>query len=249
MNFKRLGINFIDQTLGKLFRFFHAITVPRPTIVHNVQTYLSEMAVKQSADFVFKSMDTALIFDRREELWAYCVNRLRNRKVLERVDDPVIAEFGVFNGKSITYFAELLPEFKLHGFDSFVGLEEDWPGTYHPAGYFDLKGKLPSVPGNVTLHPGWFEETLPKFLQTLEGNSWLPALIHLDADTFTPTKYVLNSFAKHFREGSIVIFDEYLGYPFWQNGEYKAFQEFVNEHGIEFKYLACSGQQVAIEFC
>ena len=45
-------------------------------------------------------------------------------------------------------------------------------------------------------------------------------------------------------------FDEYFNYPFWENHEYKAFQEFVNENKIEYKYLCYSskkfGSKVAV---
>jgi hypothetical protein len=33
------------------------------------------------------------------------------------------------------------------------------------------------------------------------------------------------------------VFDEYIGYPGWQEHEYKAFQEFVSEYGVDYRYL------------
>ena len=40
--------------------------------------------------------------------------------------------------------------------------------------------------------------------------------------------------------GTIIIFDEYIGYPGWKNGEFLAFQEIVEEYGIKYKYLGVS---------
>ena len=53
----------------------------------------------------------------------------------------------------------------VHGFDSFRGLPEDWAGRDGmKKGTFDVNGRKPTVPDNVVLHPGWFNETLPKFI-------------------------------------------------------------------------------------
>lgn len=248
MKIKNALLRLLDHSLGKVLRYLYVIMVPKQTVVHNIQTHMSEIAVQQSAEYAIANMQTALIFDTRQELWTFCISRIRKSEIIGSSFKPVFAEFGVFNGASITYFANLLPEFQIAGFDSFIGLEEDWPGTYHPAGYFDLNGVLPKVPKNVTLHPGWFEDTVPGFLDSLSPEDWAPVLLHLDADTYTPTKFLLESFASKIRRGTLLIFDEYFGYPFWQNGEFKAFQEFIANTGLKYSYLACSGQQVAIEF-
>lgn len=36
------------------------------------------------------------------------------------------------------------------------------------------------------------------------------------------------------------MFDEYCGQIGWREDEYKAWQEFTEEQGIKYKYLACS---------
>jgi hypothetical protein len=33
-----------------------------------------------------------------------------------------------------------------------------------------------------------------------------------------------------FRNGTVIVFDEYFNYPAWKDGEYKAFTEFLAEH-------------------
>ena len=155
----------------------------------------------------------------------------------------VILEFGVFEGTSINYFANKLPGHKIYGFDSFKGLKEDWNGTQHLAGMFDRKGKLPRVESNVILVDGWFDETLPSFI---ENNKDDFCFIHFDADTYKSTKFLLGQLANKIKANSILVFDEYIGFPGWRHGEYKAWQEFVKYSNIKYEYLAFSNQQVAI---
>ncbi len=48
--------------------------------------------------------------------------------------------------------------------------------------------------------------------------------------------------------GTIIIFDEYLNYPEWQQQEFKAFQEYVSSSGVEYDYIGfiLDSQQVAV---
>ena len=75
------------------------------------------------------------------------------------------------------------------GFDSFQGLKEDFWGTTFTKGAFSTNRKIPSFPNNVKLVEGWFNETLPSFLQEHATNF---SFIHLDADTYTSTKEILD---------------------------------------------------------
>ena len=69
----------------------------------------------------------------------------------------------------------------------------------------------------------------------------------MDADTYKPTAYVLNSLTKNLGKGTIVIFDEYFGYHNFRQHEFKAWQEFVNSEGIKYQYIGYTKMQVAIE--
>jgi hypothetical protein len=48
--------------------------------------------------------------------------------------------------------------------------------------------------------------------------------------------------------GSLIVFDELINYHGWENGEYKAFMEFVAERKLPFEYVAYNrtGSQVAV---
>ncbi len=69
----------------------------------------------------------------------------------------------------------------------------------------------------------------------------------MDADTYKPTSYVLESLSSNIASGAIIIFDEYFGYPNWRQHEFKAWQEFVLAHNVKYRYIAYSDMQCAIE--
>ncbi|HUQ58450.1 class I SAM-dependent methyltransferase [Lentzea sp.] len=139
-------------------------------------------------------------------------------------------EFGVYTGGTLKVIANAR-DGEVYGFDSFEGLPEDWRNGF-PAGTFTMDG-LPDVPG-AELVPGWFDETLPKFLEEHQGPV---TLLHVDCDLYSSTKTVLDLVGPRLVEGSVVIFDEYFNYPQWQEHEHKAWMEHVEAHGVEFDYL------------
>lgn len=137
----------------------------------------------------------------------------------------------------------MLPNWKLYGFDSFLGLQENW-GDVLPRGAFSTGGDLPKVAENVTLIPGWFHDTLPKFLEIL-GNQPI-TLLHMDADTYESTKFVLTKLSANIKPGTVIIFDEYYGYsPEWHLHEYKAFNEFCSEFDVKYRALGYTNIAVA----
>lgn len=165
-------------------------------------------------------------------------------------------EFGVFEGKSINYLSEKLPNKKFVGFDSFEGLPEDWiHGTKNrKKGHFTLNGKLPEVNKNVTLIKGFYDSTLEPFLK--ETKSKKISYLHLDSDLYSSTKYVLTTLTKYSMnmKDCIVRFDDFcdwrydqgvkdkrsprMPYTNWKNGDYKAWNEWVEENNIEYEEIA-----------
>ncbi len=203
----------------------------------SVYQLLRERAIKESAKYAEAHLDTAMIFDRAPALWTYAASRAN-------ISDGLILEFGVFKGRSINHFAKCFSDQRLHGFDSFEGLAEDWTGYHLAKGAFDQGGQLPRVAGNVTLHKGWFHQSLPDFLSENQGSI---RFCHMDCDTYPSSKYVLDTIAPRFVQGSIIVFDEYYGYPNWRSGEFRAWQEVVAEHNLSYDYIGFSNMQVAIE--
>jgi hypothetical protein len=152
-------------------------------------------------------------------------------------------EFGVFRGGSIRYIANRRREETIHGFDSFEGLPQSWPGERLDKGAFTLAGKLPRVPANVHLHKGWFETTVPDWLKANEGPI---AFMHIDCDLYSSTKTIFDQLSERIVEGTVIVFDDYFAYPNWQNHSFKAFHEFVEARGIAYEYLAYAYRQAAV---
>jgi hypothetical protein len=44
---------------------------------------------------------------------------------------------------------------------------------------------------------------------------------------------------------TVIVFDEYFNYPFWREGEFKAFQEFIQARNCRYRYLGYAHKQVA----
>lgn len=158
-------------------------------------------------------------------------------------EDDLVLEFGSWSGRTINHLAGELPRHRLFGFDSFEGLPEDWRSDF-PKGAFRRDG-LPDVPGNVELVVGWFDQTLPPFLDQHPGPI---GLVHIDCDLYSSTKTVLEALEPRLREGTVLVFDEFFNYPGWQRHEYRAFVEFVDGHHWGYRYVGCNPhhQQVAV---
>ena len=146
-------------------------------------------------------------------------------------------EFGVFAGNSINLISSTLPDKIIYGFDSFEGLPENWREGFSK-GTFNRKGGLPQVNDNVRLVKGWFNETLPEFVKAHPEQC---AFIHIDCDLYSSTKTVLDTLKNQIGAGTVIAFDEYYNYPGWQDdGEYRAFNDFVAWNHLEFEYVARS---------
>ena len=146
----------------------------------------------------------------------------------------MILEFGVRYGTSIRQLASLTSK-PLYGFDSFEGLPEDW--HQESKLIYSTSGRIPKVPAHVTLIPGWFEETLPVFL---EKHGEDIALINIDCDIYSSTKTVLDLLSPRIKKGTIILFDEYIGNLHWEEDEHKAFMESIDTYQWKYEYLLYS---------
>lgn len=190
-------------------------------------TELQYRARQQSVDYILVHMGDALVFADR---W-----RLMEFAAAEAPPRGLVLEFGVADGGSIRHLAATLPDRPIHGFDSFEGLPEHWSGTFERRGKFGRGGELPPVPPSVSLHKGWFTDTLPGFLAARPEEP--VALLHVDCDIYSSTATVFAHLGPRLRPGTVIVFDEYFNYPNWQRHEWRAFQEFVRDSGFSYRYL------------
>jgi hypothetical protein len=192
-------------------------------------------ALQRSVDYIERAMPDALGLESQRELIDYSLQAVGA--------EGHYLEFGVFTGGTIRYIAKRIGPRTIHGFDSFEGFAEVWSGFSLANKTFDVKGRLPRVPGNVQLHRGYFDASLP---QWLADNPGPVAFVHVDCNLYSSTKTVLDLLAPRLVRGSVILFDEYFNYPNWEQHEFKAFQEFVSANAIKYEYLAFARQQVAV---
>lgn len=192
------------------------------TVIKPVQIVV-QRAHDRAADFIEKHVATALVFRRKRRLQQYVASMVSG--------DGLCIECGVFEGASINFVAGLLPDRTFFGFDSFEGLVEDWTGNDHRSGHFDLSGQLPKVEPNVHLIKGWVDDTFQPFLDENDGAI---DYLHVDTDTYSPAKTILDAAKPRLVPGSLILFDELFGYPGWENHEFKALNEVLPEDCYEW---------------
>jgi len=179
-------------------------------------------------------------FPSREEMFAHL-----HAEHFENGSRPLdYLEFGVFEGKSLRHWCSLNshPESRFFGFDSFQGLPESWNGA--PTGTYSAAGKLPDIRDHrVQLIIGWFQESLPKFLETYHPEN--PLVVHNDSDLYSSTLYTLTSLNSVLRPGALIIFDEFYD----PVHEYRALFEYAASYMRKFRVVAAtrSFTQAAVE--
>jgi O-methyltransferase len=96
----------------------------------------------------------------------------------------------------------------------------------------------------VSSHKGWFQNSLPPFLQAFRPRNRL--LIHCDADLYTSTLFVLCTLHSYLKPGSLIVFDEFSG----ATDEFRAFTDYTSSFLQKFRVVAQVGNQcdqVAVE--
>jgi hypothetical protein len=160
--------------------------------------------------------------------------RLENLKTAFNMKPTIghILEFGVGEGRSLRFLTRLTSK-TIFGFDSFDGLPEDWvmsdTHTYE-AGSF--KYDPPSIKG-VKYVPGWFKDTIPTWKSENPG---MVSFMHIDSDIYSSAVTILTELNHQIVPGTILVFDDMYGtelYQNWEQGEYKAFNEWRAEFGRE----------------
>ena len=150
-------------------------------------------------------------------------------------DGPIdFLEFGVFRGDSFLRWLALNkhPQSRFFGFDTFSGLPERWDAGRSEKGCFDAGGKFPEVSDpRASFVPGLFQDTLPPFAARFEPQGRL--VLHLDADLYSSTLFVLMTMNRHIRPGTVLIFDEFIA-----EDEFAAFHHFCKACLRQWRILA-----------
>ena len=140
-------------------------------------------------------------------------------------------EFGVASGSSFFWWMKKNnnPGSLVRGFDTFEGLPENWGGFKKGAMAFD---QVEAEDGRGEFIRGIFQESLHPFI---ESNKDLllnkPKVIHLDADLFSSTIFVLSQLFPYLRKGDIIFFDEFNV----ANHEFLAYKIFTESFYVKLR--------------
>jgi hypothetical protein len=222
------------------------------TSVSNIKREMYRQACVDTAEYIIStSPDKNGPFYAHEYLGR--APMLNHCAVLQRDNpDGYCLEFGVGDGTSLNWLRQ---HRFTYGFDSFLGLPEAWRGEY-PKGSFAIDTyRLEEIVkwDSVAIVSGLFEDSLPAWIDIqqpyLDGEGI--ALIHIDCDLYSSTKFVLDTLRPWIKSGTIIVFDEFWNYPGWDHpklGEFAAFHE-INGSGLEFKCLGyvVDGEQLAVQ--
>jgi hypothetical protein len=156
-----------------------------------------------------------------------------------------ILEFGVFKGTTLKIIRDFFPKkYEVFGFDSFEGLPEDWVDSNNNIagdgicvkGFFSTDKSIPDIEG-VTIYDGWFEDTIPEYLNVAETIG----LLHVDCDLYSSTKTLLYSLNNYIKPNTIIVFDEWFYYSGGNDRnddhEQKCFYEWVKDFNREYELI------------
>ncbi len=150
-------------------------------------------------------------------------------------------EFGVAAGDAMKWWSEKNqhPETQFFGFDTFTGLPEQWLDKEKTT--FSQEGIPPDWGDRrCTFYPGLFQDTLSGFLKNYHSTN--RKIIHLDADLYSSTKYVLEEIRPFLKRGDLIIFDEFHVLLH----EFKAWIDFVKKYSIQYNLLGAINNYMQI---
>jgi O-methyltransferase len=174
------------------------------------------------SDFYSKKFD----YEKRYSFYSYLIEN----EILDSSLDYL--EFGVSKGVSFKWWAEHIKDenSRFFGFDTFTGLPENW-GSFRK-GDMDNNNEIPRMnDSRCSFYQGLFQQTLPQFLRSYKPAS--RKIIHMDADLYTSTLFVLTSVSHFLEKGDIIIFDEF-NVPMH---EFKAFSEWASSYYIKYEVV------------
>lgn len=197
-----------------------------------LSSWVSATPMPEFDDFYSGSHD----YGRRYDLYRHVVER-------ERLEEICYLEFGVAAGSSMRWWVEnnRHPGSRFFGFDTFEGLPERW-GAFGE-GAMSTGGSVPDIDdGRCVFVKGLFQQSLPGFLSDFDPGPRM--VVHLDADLYTSTLYVLTMLRPVLRKGDILLFDEF-NVPMH---EFRAFSDFVDAYRVRYEVIGCVNNYYQVAF-
>ncbi|HLG32963.1 MAG TPA: TylF/MycF/NovP-related O-methyltransferase [Ignavibacteriaceae bacterium] len=238
MNFKLFVIRKIKALFSRLK--LHIIFKPFENFFLNI-AYLSKLSswIADNPKGKFNDFyNKKVVYQDRFKLHEFVVKT-------EIDNTPVdYLEFGVASGIAIKWWIQknTNPGSRFYGFDVFTGLPEDF--GLMKKHHYDTGGHFPKIDDKrVNFIKGLFQDSLPGFVHNY--NSQQRKVIHMDADLYSSTLFVLTRLLPIFKKDDIIIFDEF-GVP---THEFRAFNDVVSSYKVNFEILGAVNNylQIAIK--
>ena len=199
-----------------------------------VSKWISTKGKSDYNDFYLKKRDYA----KRYKLYEYVIDK---EEIKSNID---YLEFGVASGNSFKWWLEKITDenSRFYGFDTFTGLPEKW-GPFN-VGDMNPGKEIPKYnDSRYVLINGLFQKTLYDFLEKYDPSK--KKIIHMDADLYSSTNFVLHALTPVIKSGDIILFDEF-NVPMH---EFKAFSEWTQINYIDYEVIGSVNNflQVAIK--
>jgi hypothetical protein len=230
--------NFIQRILTILRNNCLPISSPPHSLTLSPYEMYVQEEIKNSYE-TFKPYFQKSIFLHRKDYHKFIIQRAKEN---DEFNKKFYLEFGVYVGTSINFFSKYVNT--IYGFDSFVGLREDWVGTKAPKGTFNLNKKLPKLNKNIIPVVGWIQDTLVPFLEKHKPEI---NFVHIDVDTYETTKFILAKIKPYLVKNCLISFDELYNIPGWEVGEYKALKETFSDNEYRYVCFCIDGPQATIQ--
>jgi hypothetical protein len=156
-------------------------------------------------------------------------------------------EFGVFSGQTIRMMADAYRgPGAVYGFDSFEGLPETWR-TVMVKGFFDMKAQPPfEETEQIKWVKGWYDQSIPRFVRDVAPEKI--SFIHVDCDLYSSTSAIFKGLDKWLEPGVVIVFDELMNYPGYQEHEIKALFELLQDRpDLGFRIIGTSTRNVPLD--
>jgi hypothetical protein len=161
----------------------------------------------------------------------------------EKIDRIDYLEFGVSQGHSLRWWVQQNQNrnSRFIGFDTFSGLPEKW--GFFKKGTMSAQGEIPKInDARCRFIKGLFQQSLPVFLKAYNSN--VRKIIHLDADMYSSTLFVLTMLAPYLKKEDILIFDEFT-VPLH---EFRAYSDFIQSYYIKTVIIGAVNNYFQIAF-
>lgn len=215
-----------------------AMALPHSAVVESL------VAMPKLRRWMHERASGAAITKERPTFWREVKRQLTGLPIL-------YLEFGVWQGESSRHWLALDPsdQSRFIGFDTFEGLHEPFEHILHtmPIGTFATGGETPRIDDpRQSFRKGLFQDTVPGLLDELPALlSDRQLVVHLDADLYSSTLYVLVQLHPYLR-GAVVMFDEFSSV----RHEFRALEDYCAAFRADYQVLAVTHKldQVAIRF-